>query len=154
MPLKELRELFPHANFAADCITSPIDRNYNCVAWAIGDKRKWWESFGTILPSPFPPYHWPDDLPQDKLPDTYIRFFQRHNFEVAEDSELEPGIEKIALYIRGDSVQHVARQLPSGRWTSKLGPQEDIEHRLRDIESDGPVSYGRASIFMKRQRRE
>jgi hypothetical protein len=43
---------------------------------------------------------------------------------------LEPGIEKVAIYadLPADSWTHAARQLPNGRWTSKLGDFEDIEH--------------------------
>lgn len=42
------------------------------------------------------------------------------------------------------------RQLPDGKWTSKLGALEDIEHdRLDALEGD---DYGRVVAYMKRQR--
>jgi hypothetical protein len=44
-------------------------------------------------------------------------------------------------------AKHAARQLPSGRWTSKIGVLEDIEHSLRDLEGD---EYGTATVLMKR----
>ncbi|MCI0637958.1 MAG: hypothetical protein L0Y72_23715 [Gemmataceae bacterium] len=31
---------------------------------------------------------------------------------------------------------HAARQLPTGRWSSKLGPSEDIEHDLHALEGE------------------
>jgi hypothetical protein len=43
--------------------------------------------------------------------------------------------------------KHAARQLLTGRWTSKLGKMEDIEHGLRDLE--GTV-YGTVVLIMKR----
>lgn len=46
----------------------------------------------------------------------------------AASASLEPGIKKVALYGDGDAWTHAARQLPGGRWTSKFGDFEDIEH--------------------------
>jgi hypothetical protein len=150
MPVKELRGIFPAFAASKRNITSPIDLNYNCVSWAIKDTNNWWEPYGMIIPPPPPVYHWPDNLPQDLLPQTFVKFFQGYGFEVTQDSQREVGIEKLAIYVREGEFQHVARQLPNGRWTSKIGKQEDIEHNLRDLESDNPFGYGRASIFMKR----
>ncbi len=65
------------------------------------------------------------------------------------DGELEPGFEKIAVYedIDGEFC-HASRQLPSGKWTSKLGPNEDIEHSTpKGVEGGG---YGKCSAFLKR----
>ncbi|MCY7407984.1 MAG: hypothetical protein LH631_11575, partial [Alkalinema sp. CAN_BIN05] len=42
--------------------------------------------------------------------------------------------------------QHVARQLPNGLWTSKLGRLEDIEHELDGLSGD---LYGTVQKFMK-----
>jgi hypothetical protein len=42
---------------------------------------------------------------------------------------------------------HVAGQLVTGRWTSKLGESEDIEHGLRDLEGD---VYGVVVLVMQR----
>jgi hypothetical protein len=54
----------------------------------------------------------------------------------------------IALFAdKNDFPLHAARQLPSGRWTSKLGELEDIEHGLRDLEGD---AYGTVVLIMKR----
>jgi hypothetical protein len=62
----------------------------------------------------------------------------------------------IAFFVDGDGqLAHAARQLQSGRWTSKLGDLEDIEHDLRALE-DQPNTpsqwpYGRVSAFMRRR---
>lgn len=68
--------------------------------------------------------------------------------------ELEVGIEKWALYIKGhprkDSVTHSARQLEDGRWVSKMGNAEDIVHaRAQDVE--GPA-YGKVYSYYARAR--
>jgi len=47
--------------------------------------------------------------------------------------------------------RHVAAQLPGGRWTSKLGDWEDIEHVSLDV-LRGPI-YGTHYILMKRPAR-
>lgn len=45
----------------------------------------------------------------------------------------------------GDEV--VPRQLPTGRWTSKLGQAEDIEHDLRALEGE---IYRAVALILKR----
>lgn len=64
------------------------------------------------------------------------------------DGALEPEFEKIAHYVKGGNVTHTARQLPWGRWTSKLGPGIDIEH-LDPEALEGPV-YGNVEGYMRR----
>lgn len=150
MPLKELRGIFPNLRPTRQTIKSPIDLNHNCFAYAIGDTLHWWEPFGFVLPTSNPPYHWPNELPQNKLPQTLVRFFENHGFEVTEESERENGIEKLALYVRDNEVTHAALQLPNGRWKSKIGNKEDILHDLGELESDIPYGYGQATIFMSR----
>ena len=44
------------------------------------------------------------------------------------------------------SYQHAARQLVSGKWTSKLGPDEDIEHESPDSIAEW---YG-VAVILKR----
>jgi hypothetical protein len=45
-------------------------------------------------------------------------------------------------------VKHAARQLPTGRWTSKLGKAVDIEHDTPEGVT-GPV-YGAVVKFLRR----
>ena len=77
-------------------------------------------------------------------------FFELHGYQVAYDDSVEPGFRKIAIYVENDEFRHVARQEPNGLWSSKIGPQEDITHELRALESSGLYGYGVASIFMKK----
>lgn len=68
-------------------------------------------------------------------------------FVVCQDEQAEPGVEKIALFVDKEGPQHAARQLPSGRWSSKIGELEDIEHTLRDLEG---AEYGMVAVIMSR----
>ncbi len=58
-------------------------------------------------------------------------------------------MEKLALFVHRDKVVHVARQLPSGLWTSKLGQSFDIEHPLAALEGD---LYGSVALVFGRPR--
>jgi len=66
------------------------------------------------------------------------------------DGAPEPGAEKIAVYAAGEFYTHAARQLPNGKWTSKLGAAEDIEHDTAEDVAGG--LYGVVVQFMTRAR--
>jgi hypothetical protein len=76
-----------------------------------------------------------------------LRLFNPSALCTAADDSLEPGFEKIALYALAGLPKHAARQLPNGRWTSKLGELEDVEHLV-----DGLVGtwYGGVIQVLKR----
>jgi hypothetical protein len=65
------------------------------------------------------------------------------------DGSREPGFERIAIYEDDRGVPtHAARQLPSGKWSSKCGRSYDIEH---DLETDaGPGRDGEDAVYMRR----
>jgi hypothetical protein len=65
------------------------------------------------------------------------------------DASLEPGFEKVALFGSSLYHTHAARQLPNGKWTSKLGKAEDIEHDSPDIVAGGV--YGELVQVMRRR---
>ena len=60
----------------------------------------------------------------------------------------------MALYgDAGGAPTHVARQLPSGAWTSKLGDWEDIEHQTLASLEERPgaaPAYGKVARILKR----
>jgi hypothetical protein len=125
-------------------VTSPPDDKYNCIAWALGiDFQFWWPSHDG---------YWPGRRKgHDLAPtlDVFCTAFALHRYLPCPDANLELGFEKVALYSKAGQVTHAARQLPTGYWTSKLGPFVDIEHELRQIE--GP-EYGAVTAFLKRAR--
>ena len=73
-------------------------------------------------------------------------------FVLCAGEELEPGVEKIAIFATPDGFPtHAARQRASGRWTSKLGELEDIEHGLHDLVG---AEYGAVVLLMGRSIQE
>ena len=132
---------FPNLNQEGYLVTSPRTRMYNCIAWATGDMTRWW------WPDAFYIYYWPLDLPRNSSLDVFVSMFAQQGYAVCEDPSCEEEYEKIAIYVQGNSVTHAARQLESGKWTSKLGEDHDIEHTLTGL--NGPV-YGEVGQIMKR----
>jgi hypothetical protein len=68
-------------------------------------------------------------------------------FERCDDADWEPGVEKLAIFADASGPTHVARQLPNGMWTSKMGKMEDIEHTLEGL-SGG--KYGYVQVILRR----
>ena len=123
---------------------SPRNPAYNCFAWAARVSDLWWEPPGALDWT-----DWPDDLPDWDTVENYVRRYERLDFVECADGDLEEGYEKIAIFADRDGApSHAARQLPSGRWTSKLGKGIDIEHDLATI--DGQPAIGTLARFMKR----
>ena len=135
------QDRFPRLTSQNHHVTSPQDSSYNCVAWAIRRTEDWWD--------PTEGY-WPDGVPKDVTVDAFVALFKTSGFEMCADSSFEVGYEKIAIYGKADEFSHVARQLESGSWTSKMGSLEDIEHD--DLSSLVSRSYGRPLRFLRRAR--
>src|SRR5437016_114882 len=84
---------------------------FNCIAYAAGDEtRKWW-------PGEYPPNsrdHWPPGIPHEETVEAFIQAFVTLGYVPCADGTLEPGYEKVAIYVWRDSVQHMAKQQESG----------------------------------------
>jgi hypothetical protein len=82
--------------------------------------------------------------------ESYVRALELQGYAPCVTAELEAGYEKVAIYAGADGLPtHAARQLSSGRSTSKLGKAEDIEHdALAALE--GAV-YGTVARVLKRR---
>lgn len=130
-------------------LTSWSTSRYNCIAWAADDPmRPWWP--GSISGYP----HWPENAINEVTVPAFISAFQTLDYECCDDSQLEPGFEKIAIFAwPNGEPQHAARQLSDGAWTSKMGAYywPDIRHSTLDAVA-GP-SYGNPVQFMKRKRK-
>jgi hypothetical protein len=59
--------------------------------------------------------------------------------------------QKIAIYMKYGKPCHAARQLSNGKWSSKLGGWEDIEHELTGLEGIGEHEYGYVEQILKRK---
>jgi hypothetical protein len=93
-------------------------------------------------------YPWPADLPRDVSVETLMKVYERRGFVVCDGIELEVGFEKIAIYGASGEWEHAARQLSSGKWTSKMGPDEDIEHDSPEDLAGG--EFGMVVCILKR----
>ena len=76
-----------------------------------------------------------------------MQAFAMLGFAPCGDGTMQSGFDKIALYATWAGPTHAARQLPNGLWTSKLGPDADIEHTLEGLNT--PM-YGAAVGFFSR----
>ncbi|MCI0685205.1 MAG: hypothetical protein L0Y71_24160 [Gemmataceae bacterium] len=140
-----LDAIFPRLADGGYAVTSARSRRYNCVAWAAGDDGRWWWP-GLDLEVEY----WPAGVPRVEALESFQAVFAQLGYVVCADENPESGFEKIAIFTSNSiEPKHAARQLPGGRWTSKLGVLEDIEHGLHDLEGD---EYGTVRIVMKRPR--
>lgn len=132
---------FPRLDHLNHRVTSPPTPDYNCIAWSAGETTRWWQ----------PGSFWPVESPPDDYGIGILeQAFRTLGFEDCEnDEQLEPGYEKVALYGSMLFYTHAARQLPDGRWTSKLGRSEDIEHDSPQAVAGGV--YGELLQIMKRR---
>jgi hypothetical protein len=137
-----IEALFPKLRGGNYQVTSPQDDLYNCIAWAAGVNDYWW------WPGNPEGTYWPDGVPRLATVETFRGAFATLGYTECQSEELEGGFEKIALFATPQGLpKHAARQLLNGRWTSKLGKSEDIEHDLHDVA--GAV-YGAVVLVMKR----
>ena len=82
--------------------------------------------------------------------DAFLAGFSALGYERCNDGLLEEGFEKVAIYRLLSEVTHMARQLSTGRWTSKIGDFEDIEHSSpSELEGE---EYGVVVQYMRRPR--
>jgi hypothetical protein len=147
MAADDIVQSFPGLRDAGYRVTSPESGEYNCVAWATGDVEHWWD------PTPGGGYYWPEQVPRTLSLPNLISALAAVGFEETDSLDLEPGHEKAALYADDHGwPTHVARQLPSGAWTSKLGVGEDIEHTTVQA-LEGSI-YGKVVRVLRRVRPE
>jgi len=143
--IDRLSALFPGLQASPFRVTSPADPNYNCIAWAAGSTADWWWPLDDVRR-----YFWPAGVSREISLPAFAAAFGALGYAICSDDSFEPGFEKVAIF--ADAVgtpTHAARQLPTGRWTSKLGQREDIEHDLRALEGD---IYGRVVMMLQRPR--
>ncbi|MGH9844901.1 MAG: DUF7689 domain-containing protein [Blastocatellia bacterium] len=146
MPLEDIEQNFPGLKAGEWSITSDEDDDYNCIAYAVHDLRQFWDPSLVGVRG----YYWPPGVSRDDSLNGWIRALEMNSYKVCGNGELEPGVEKIAIYVDDSGIpQHVARQLPDGAWTSKLGKGEDIRHA--SLESLAGDLYGKVTGFMMRK---
>ncbi len=124
-------------------VTSPKSQEYNCFAWAAGEDDRWWQ------PTPEEQFYWPIGVPKEETLEAYIQAYQTLGYEACNNYQRSVGYQKIAIYVNSIGIlTHAARQLTNGKWTSKLGWLEDIEHELEGLVGD---RYGVIGQILKRR---
>jgi hypothetical protein len=143
--MSPLESWFPNLTASDYVLKSASSSHYNCIGWVIGVKDVW---------DPDPNYRWARGVYRAASAKNVMLVLQKDGgFLSCEDASLEAGIEKVAIYGDGDRFVHVARQLEDGRWSSKIGMHEDIEHASLDALTGPGDAYGTIVAFMKRDRR-
>lgn len=134
---------FPSLAHDNHSVTSPQTDEYNCIAWAAGEDDRWW------WPGSPDETYWPQQVPRIATIQAFSDAFATLGYSECNDGSLEPGLEKVVLYVDSKGVPtHMARQLATGGWTSKLGQEFDISHATPEVVAAGV--YGRVALFMKR----
>ncbi len=139
--VNHLFEAFPKLIANRSEVTSPASEKYNCIAWAAGDTQRWW------WPEASEDIFWPTQIPSEVTIESFAEAFSTLGYVQCADADFVDGIEKVAFFAKHANPTHAARQLPNGKWTSKLGVSEDIEHELRDLEGE---AYGVVVSLMMR----
>lgn len=144
----ELAQAFPKLSADNHAIRSQANARYNCVAFAIGDERHWWQP-GLIGGR----YRWPQHVPQTDTVTAWAELFLSEGYEPTNSREVEGEFEKIAIFVdlRDMLPSHVAKS-DGKTWKSKLGKGQDIEHSSLDIlEGDQCNEYGIVERVLRRR---
>jgi hypothetical protein len=151
----EVRNLLPHELIARfpklrldnHETKSNANPRYNCVAFTKGDERHWWEPelYGGK-------YYWPPEINERDLLKSWVRVFTSDGYEDTNNREVEPGFEKVAIYVSLEDKLPSHVTISDGHvWKSKLGKGQDIYHATLDIlEGDQESEYGVVERILKR----
>jgi len=132
---------FPRLTESNHRLTSAADPDYNCIAWAVGDTEHWWQ----------PGRYWPISARRDDFGIAVLEQALRAlGFEDCEtDDVFEADYDKVAIYGNTLFYTHAAKQLSNGKWSSKLGKAEDIEHDSPEDVAGG--IYGEVVEILRRR---
>jgi hypothetical protein len=139
--MNPLEVAFPGLATTPYRVTSPPTADYNCIAWAAGATDRWW------WPDAANASYWPSGVPREESIPAFLMAFANLGFVPTTDTGYEVGFEKVVLMAKNGKPTHMCRQLPSGRWTSKLGRAEDIEHELHALTG---ATYGDVVHVLRR----
>ncbi len=145
-PESRLLKSFPKLASTSYTIIGSATPRYNCIAWAVGKTDAWW------WPGPLGPAYWPPDIPQDTSIQTFVMLFKSLGYTLCSSADFEWRFEKIAIFANHQDVTHAAKQLGNGRWSSKLGISECVEHDLHAIAGHVAGEYGDVAQIMRRRR--
>ena len=122
-------------------VTSPEDATYNCIAYAAGEDQRWWQTDED--------YYWPPNARREDTLEGWIDAFVQLGFQRAALGDVRADASVVAIYADPEGLPtHVARRMPGGSWSSKLGEYEDITHELSALEGE---FYGSVAVFLSRR---
>ncbi len=122
-------------------VLRPADPLFNCVAWAAGESDAvWWPGD--------PDAYWPPGAADELTLLAISAALGTAGYAPCPGGSPETGYEKAAIYVRGGVPTHVARQLPDGRWSSKLGRDCLVAHATPGG-VEGAV-YGSVAAYLRR----
>lgn len=148
----QIIKIFPKLQYDTDFkITSSCTPNYNCIAWAYYYDDRWMWPGGQEMKICDGFHYWPNGVEDSEDVSAFIKAFEKTGYVVCNSPDFEEGFRKIALYVIKNTTTytHAARQLSNGKWTSKLGLLNDIQHGTPyTIEG---LQYGEVYCIMKRE---
>src|SRR5438477_345112 len=111
----ELQKFFPKLTPNNHETCSKATPRYNCMAFVHGDERHWWEPG-----RPGGRYYWPPNAKQTDSLEAWSELFTAAGYEPTTSRDVEPGFEKIAIYVdlRDMLPSHVAKS-DGHTWKSK-----------------------------------
>ena len=139
----------PRANPENSQPCSPQTADYNCLAFAAGDTGAWWEPY--VIPPTQPGIYWPQGVKPDNGIEDWEAALATVGFVPCADGAFDSALVKVAILGFGTTAEHATRQLVNGKWVSKLGNLEDIEHDAP--ETIGGGDYGEVLRFLCRPRK-
>jgi hypothetical protein len=140
---EKVRRLLPDLQEGVSLeFTSPVDPNYNCLAWALS------ASFSAFENAKGAFWAWPHIA--DDTAEGWAQLCEFHGFTRTDNIEHVAGYEKIAILEDENGDLHATRQDKGGRWKSKLGDLgPDIDH---DGLSGLEAVYGKVVRILQRRR--
>lgn len=143
MAERDIQRHLPNLKRSDYSIESPKTPSYNCIAWVFGNTTQRWD------PAFVRGYYWPPGISRSIAVDNIISMFEVvGRFEKCNHGDTESGFEKVAIYQDADGdFSHVALQKRNGKWTSKLGRLDDVEHATPLVLEQ---EYGPIIQFLKR----
>ena len=128
---------FPNLRREGFTVVDPLSEVYNCIAYAAGDTCEWW--------SHVPGSYWPPHATRSDSIASLLEVFVGLGYEQCDDSSVETGHQKVALYETQGVWTHAAVQMPNGTWRSKMGEGPVIEHRSPESLAGGV--YGERALL-------
>lgn len=140
-----MRTKWPKLRPENHAVTSLATARYNCMAFANGDEKHWWQANENGQR-----YSWPAKIP-DTL-DGWVQVFTQQGYEHTDERGVEPGYEKVAIFVDLTDMLPGHVSISDGKtWKSKLGRFQDIRHDSLDLlEGDTSCEYGIVERILRR----